>query len=139
MFTCYYYCRDTTVWCPPLYGTPSDRNYHYLFKYQINGTANIKIYCTMWCPPLYGAPRVIIIFLTFLNTKSMGHPTLISTKSTVQYEEISSAQRVIVSGKEPHTYNRMYIYYMTHDQWSDWLIDERMDKWKDKKFLIMND
>ena len=50
----------------------------------------------------------------------MGHPTLISTKSTVQCEEMSSAQRVMVSGKEPHTYNRMYIHIL-HDtyQWSD--------------------
>ena len=70
--------------------------------------------------PLCMEPQVIIIIITFLNTKSMGHPTLISTKSTVQCEEMSSAQRVMVSGKEPHTYNRMYIHIL-HDtyQWSD--------------------
>ena len=65
--------------------------------------------------PLCMESRVIIIIITFLNTKSMGHPTLISTKSTVQCEEMSSAQRVMVSGKEPHTLIECtYIYYMTH-------------------------
>ena len=44
--------------------------------------------------------------VTFLYTRSMGHPTLISTKSTSMVRLSSSAHLVMVSGKAPSSCGR---------------------------------
>lgn len=41
---------------------------------------------------------------TFLKTRSMGHPELMSTKSTSVLLLMSSAHLVMVSGKQPSTW-----------------------------------
>ena len=54
--------------------------------------ANIYIYIVTLC---------YYYKLTFLNTRSMGQPQLISTKSTSVWVDNNSAHRIIVSGNEP--------------------------------------